>query len=125
MTTEATGFDTNVKGALVLMQEMASSPHMPAWTNLLFASVLSEESTSYSIHHTLSDIQLLAGLIEEDDQDSLNGWIETDDVPEWFRRVVGTFMAENDLWQKNRIKADLGYAYSAISLMVQPLDEEE
>ena len=125
MTTEATGFDTNVKGALVLMQEMASSPHMPAWTNLLFASVLSEESTSYSIHHTLSDIQLLAGLIEEDDQDSLNGWIETDDVPEWFRRVVGTFMAENDLWQKNRIKADLGYAYSAVSLMVQPLDEEE
>ena len=125
MTTEATGFDTNVKGALVLMQEMASSPHMPAWTNLLFASVLSEESTSYSIHHTLSGIQLLAGLIEEDDQDSLNGWIETDDVPEWFRRVVGTFMAENDLWQKNRIKADLGYAYSAVSLMVQPLDEEE
>lgn len=125
MTTETPEFDTNVKGALVLMQEMASSPHMPAWTNLLFASVLSEESTSYSIHHTLSDIQLLAGLIEEDDQDSLNGWIETDDVPEWFRRVVGTFMAENDLWQKNRIKADLGYAYSAISLMVQPLDEEE
>ena len=125
MTTEATGFDTNVKGALVLMQEMASSPHMPAWTNLLFASVLSEESTSYSVHHTISDIQLLAGLIEEDDQDSLNGWIETDDVPEWFRRVVGTFMAENDLWQKNRIKADLGYAYAAIALMIQPLGEEE
>ena len=125
MTTEATGFDTNVKGALVMMQEMASSPHMPAWTNLLFASVLSEESTSYSIHHTISDIQLLAGLIEEDDQDSLNGWIETDDVPEWFRRVVGTFMVENDLWQKNRIKADLGYAYAAVSLMIQPLDKEE
>lgn len=125
MTTEATGFDTNVKGALVMMQEMASSPHMPAWVNSLFASVLSEEATSYSIHHTLSDIQLAAGLIEEDDQDSLNSWIETDAVPEWFSRVVGTFMAENDLWQKNRIKADLGYAYSAISLMVQPLDEEE
>ena len=125
MTTEATGFDTNVKGALVLMQEMASSPHMPAWTNLLFASVLSEEATSYSIHHTLSDIQLAAGLMEEDDQDSLNGWIETDAVPEWFSRVVGTFMVENDLWQKNRIKADLGYAYSAVSLMIQPLDKEE
>ena len=125
MTTETPEFDTNVKGALVLMQEMASSSHMPAWTNLLFASVLSEEATSYSIHHTLSDIQLAAGLIEEDDQDSLNGWISTDDVPEWFKRVIGAFMIEGDLWQKNRIKADLGYAYSAISLMVQPLDEEE
>ena len=125
MTTETPDFDTNVKGALVLMQEMASSPHMPAWINPLFASVLSEEATSYSIHHTLSDIQLAAGLIEEDDQDSLNSWIETDAVPEWFSRVIGTFMVENDLWQKNRIKADLGYAYSAVALMIQPLDEEE
>ena len=125
MTTEATGFDTNVKGALVLMQEMASSPHMPAWTNLLFASVLSEEATSYSIHHTLSDIQLAAGLMEEDDQDSLNGWIETDAVPEWFSRVIGSFMIEKDLWQKNRIKADLGYAYAAVALMIQPLDKED
>jgi len=125
MTTEATGFDTNVKGALIMMQEMASSPHMPAWVNSLFASVLSEEATSYSIHHTLSDIQLLAGLIEEDDHDSLNGWIETDAVPEWFSQVIGVFMVENDLWQKNRIKADLGYAYSVVALMIQPLDEEE
>ena len=125
MTTEATGFDTNVKGALVMMQEMASSPHMPAWVNSLFASVLSEESTSYSIHHTISDIQLAAGLMEEDDQDALNGWIETDAVPEWFRRVIGTFMVEKDLWQKNRIKADLGYAYAAVALMIQPLDEED
>ena len=114
----------NIVRSLERIRDLLDSSHKPNWIEPLFQSVLNEETSSYSVHHTLNDIQLLVGLMEEDDKDALSGWLETDHTPEWFGTALGAFASEDDTWQKSRIMADLSTAYSAISQLIET-DEEE
>ena len=63
--------------------------------------------------------------MDDDDQDAINGWIESDTAPEWFNRALEAFMIEKDVWMKSRIMADLSLAYPVIALIIEPADEEE
>ena len=124
MTTEAP-VNPNIQEAIRRIKEMLDSPHKPDWIEPLFQTIFSEPVSSYSIHHTLNDIQLAIGLMDDDDQDAINGWIESDTAPEWFNRALEAFMIEKDVWMKSRIMADLSLAYPVIALIIEPADEEE